>query len=58
MNLGASFHVTPHCGWFTTYDAKRTGRVQLGNDFACDIKGVGDIKLKSQSQAIFVLKNV
>ena len=26
MDLGASFHVTPHCGWFTTYDAKRTGQ--------------------------------
>ena len=27
MELGASFHVTPHHGWFTKYDAKRMGRV-------------------------------
>ena len=48
----------PHCGWFTTYDAKRTGQVQIGNDFADDIKGVGDIKLQFHSGATFVLKNV
>ena len=58
MDSGASFHVTPHCEWFTCYDAKRTGRVRLGNDFACDIKGIGDIKLKFQSGATFVLKDV
>ena len=46
MDSGASFHVTPHCEWFTRYDAKRTRRVRLGNDFACDIKGIDDIKLK------------
>ena len=37
IDSGASFHVTPNCKWFTRYDAKRTGRVRLGNDFACDI---------------------
>ena len=46
MDSGASFHVTPHCQWFTSYDAKRIGRVNLGNDFVCAIKGVGDVKLK------------
>ena len=46
MDSGAFFHVTPHREWFTRCDAKRTGRVRLGNDFACDIKGIGDIKLK------------
>ena len=46
MDSGASFHVTPHREWFTNYDAKRTGQVQLGNDYACEIMGVGDVKLK------------
>ena len=27
MDLGESFHVTPHREWFTNYDAKRTSRV-------------------------------
>ena len=58
MDSGASFHVTPHCEWFTRYDAKRTGQVCLGNDHACEIKGVGDVKLKFQHGSTFILKNV
>ena len=58
MDSGASFHVTPHREWFTNYDAKRTSRVQLGNDYACEIMGVGDVKLKFQHGSTFILKNV
>ena len=58
MDSGASFHVTPHHEWFTSYDAKITGRVCLGNDHACEIKGVGDVKLKFQQGSTFILKNV
>ena len=32
LDSGASFHVTPHKEWFTTYDASRKDRVRLGND--------------------------
>ena len=46
LDLGASFHATPHREWFNTYDAKGIGRVRLGNDYACEIMGVGDMKLK------------
>ena len=38
-----SFHVTPHKEWFSTYDASCKGKVCLGNDYACDIFGVGDV---------------
>ena len=55
MDSWASFHVTPHREWFTNYDAKRTG---LGNDYACEIMGVGDVKLKFQHGSTFILKNV
>ena len=58
MDSGASFYVTPHREWFIRYDAKRTGRVRLGNNFACDIKGIGNIKLKFQSGATFLLKDI
>ena len=50
--------MTPHREWFTSYDAKRTGRVRLGNDHACETKGVGDVKLKFQHGSTFILKNV
>ena len=46
LDSGASFHVTPHREWFSTYDAARKGRVRLGNDFSYDIIGVGDVQLK------------
>ena len=46
LDSGALFHVTPHKEWFTTYDAKRTDRVHLGKDYACEIMGVGDVQFK------------
>jgi len=58
LDSGASFHVTPHREWFTNYDAKRTGRVRLGNDYACEIMGVGDVQLKFKQGSTFTLKNV
>ena len=58
LDSGVSFHVTPHREWFTNYDAKRTGRVHLGNDYACEIMGVGDVQLKFQQGSSFTLKNV
>ena len=58
MDSGASFYVASHCEWFTSYDAKRTSRVCLGNDHACEIKGVGDVKLKFEHGSTFILKNV
>ena len=58
LDSGASFHVTPHREWFTTYDAKRSGRVRLGNDYACEIMEVGDVQLKFQQGSTFTLKNV
>lgn len=58
LDSRASFHVTPHKEWFTTYDAKRTGRVCLGNDYACEIMGEGDMQLKFKQGSIFTLKNI
>ena len=46
LDSRASFHVTPHKEWFTTYDASCKGRVCLGNDYACEIVGIGDVQLK------------
>ena len=43
LDSGASFHVTPHKEWFSTYDPPCKARVCLGNDYACEIIGVGDV---------------
>ena len=58
LDSGASFHVTPHKEWFNTYDASHKGGVCLGNDYACEIIGVGDVLLKFQHGSTFTLKNV
>ena len=36
LNSGASFHVTPHRSWFSTYDSSRHGSIHLGNNYVCD----------------------
>ena len=44
LDLGASFHVSPHTKVFV----KKT----------CEILGVGDVQLKSQNGSTLVLKNI
>lgn len=58
LDSGTSFHVTPHGEWFSTYDSGKTGCVHLGNDYACDIVGVGDIKFSFANGSAFILKHV
>ncbi|MCO5606974.1 hypothetical protein L7F22_061165 [Adiantum nelumboides] len=57
VDSGASFHVTPHKEWFSSYE-NRHGMVRLGNNYACDIIGAGDIKLSLPNGSIFTLTNV
>ncbi|MCO5583241.1 hypothetical protein L7F22_037150 [Adiantum nelumboides] len=57
VDSGASFHVTRHQEWFSTYEG-RHGVVRLGNCYACDIVGAGDIKLSLPNGSVFTLTNV
>ena len=56
MDSQASFHVTPHCKWFTSYDAKRTGQV-LGMILHVQSKE-WVASNSSSSRATFTIKNV
>ena len=58
LDSGASFHVTPHRSWFSTYDSSRRGSVHLGNDYVCDIVGAGDVQFTFPNGSTFLLKNV
>ena len=58
LDFGASFHVTPHREWFSTYNNGQTGCVHLGNNGACDIVEAGDINFAFANESTFVLKNV
>ncbi|MCO5566964.1 hypothetical protein L7F22_020647 [Adiantum nelumboides] len=57
VDSGASFHVTPHKEWFSSYEC-RHGMVRLGNNYACDIIGAGDIKISLPNGSIFTFTNV
>ena len=41
LDSGASFHVTPHREWFSDYTGGRHGVVHLGDNYACEIVGIG-----------------
>ena len=57
INSGASFHVTPHADWFSTY-AQARGTVKLGDAYELDILGIGDIKLVMRNGTKFMLHDV
>ena len=58
LDSGASFHVTPHRDWSSTYDSGMHGYAHLGSNCACDILGVGDIKFSFANGSSFTVKNV
>lgn len=39
LDSSASYHVTPHRKWFSTYKQGHYGSVRLGNSFTCEITG-------------------
>ena len=42
LESGASYHVTPHREWFSTYRQGHYGNVRLGDYFTCEISGIGN----------------
>ena len=46
LDYGASFHVTPHRGYFIDYVQRDFGLVYLGDNGPCQIVGKGKIKIK------------
>jgi hypothetical protein len=45
IELGASFHMTPHREWFSEYEKYDGGDVFLGDDSMTKIMGCGRVKL-------------
>ena len=58
FNSGASFHVTLHGNFFSTYCSSDFGSVKLGNSDASKIVGIGDICLETNQGLRLVLKDV
>ena len=49
LDSGASFHATPHRGYFIDYVQGDFGLVYLGDNEPCQIVGKGKIKIKLQN---------
>lgn len=58
LDSGCSFHMSPNLEWFVNYKAKKAGSVLLGDDYECNIEGIGDIRLKLHDGVVRLLTNV
>jgi hypothetical protein len=58
VDLGASFHMTPHREWFCEYERYDGGDVFLGDESTTKIIGRGKVKLKLMDGRIRTLPSV
>ena len=58
IDSGASFHVTPYRDLFVRYSAGKKGVVFLGDNHACSIIGIGDVRLVLENGQQMMLKGV
>ena len=58
VDTAASYHVTPHRDYFTTYKAGDFGAVKMGNISSSGIVGMGDIQLRTNVGCTLTLKDV
>ncbi|KAE8697223.1 hypothetical protein F3Y22_tig00110627pilonHSYRG00093 [Hibiscus syriacus] len=58
VDSGASFHVTPHRSFFSSYRSDDFGTVKMGNQYRSKIVGIGDIILTTSTGCKLILKDV
>jgi hypothetical protein len=58
VDLGASFHATPHRKHFLDYVQGDFGQVHLGDDAPCKIFGMRKVKIKQRNGNQWLLKEV
>ena len=58
LDFSASFHATPHRGYFIDYVQGDFGLVYLGDNEPCQIVGKGKIKIKLQNGNHWLLHEV
>jgi hypothetical protein len=58
VDMAASFHITPHRDFFSSYISGNFGWVRMGNEAKCEILGMGDIQLETNIGCKLLLKNV
>ena len=58
LDSGCSYHMCPNREWFSSFKELDGGAVLMGNDHACQTKGIGKIRLKLHSGIVRVLEDV
>ena len=58
LDTGASYHMCPRREWFLEYEAVTDGKIKMANNFACDIAGIGSIKLMTHGGRVCTLTGV
>ena len=44
---GCTFHMTPNCNWFSTYEPMHKGAVSMGNNASYKVAGIGTVYIKT-----------
>ena len=58
MDLGVSFHTTPHREIIQNYVASDFGKVYLADGLALDVVGMGDVRILLPSGSVWLLEKV
>ena len=58
VDMGASYHASPHRGSFCTYRNGQFGIIRMGNKGTTDSVGIGDVKIKTNLGYKMMLKDV
>lgn len=58
LDLGCSFHMSPHRYWFFDFTKGNNGFVLLGDNHEFQVKGLGKVKLCLESGIDLILDNV
>ncbi|VFQ89135.1 unnamed protein product [Cuscuta campestris] len=58
IDSGASYHITSHREYFSSYTSGNFGHVRMGNDGSSKIVGMGDVCLETSTGCRLVLRDV
>ncbi|VFR02614.1 unnamed protein product [Cuscuta campestris] len=58
IDSGASYHITSHMEYFSSYTSGDFGHVRMGNDGSSKIIGMGDVCLETSTGCRLVLRDV
>lgn len=58
LDSGCSFHMSPNKCWFETFEDIDGGQVVLGNNKACQVRGIGSIRFKMHDGTEKLINNI